>query len=173
MINMIKDDEYKEIVAPILMNNAFVEQMENIKHHDRTRLEHLIKVSYRSYRVAKALKLDYIKVARAGLLHDYYVESVYDQKGIKNKVKLYTIDHPKEAVKNAKSIFQISEVEEDIIRTHMFPLDVKVPKYAESWVVNLVDKAISTTEFGHKFGYQLTYASNIAFLFMLNIIRIG
>lgn len=173
MINMIQDEEYKDIVASILSNDTFIGQMESIRHHDSTRLKHLLKVSYKSYKVAKALKLDYVKVARAGLLHDYYIESVYDQKGIKDKVKLYTIAHPKEAVENAKRLFSLSEMEEDIIKTHMFPLDVKVPKYAESWVVNMVDKIVSTTEFGHKFSYQLTYATNIAFLFMLNAIRIG
>lgn len=173
MINMIQDEEYKDIVNSILSNDTFVEQMKSVRHHDSTRLEHLIKVSYQSYKVAKTLKLDYVKAARAGLLHDYYIESVYDQEGIIDKVRLYTIDHPKEAVENAKKIFDLSEIEEDIIRTHMFPMDVKIPKYAESWVVNLVDKVISTTEFGHKFSYQLTYATNIAFLFMLNAIRIG
>jgi Predicted HD superfamily hydrolase len=173
MINMIQDEEYKEIVDCILSNDTFVEQMNSVKHHDSTRLNHLIKVSYDSYKLAKALKLDYVKVARAGLLHDYYTKSVHDQKGIIDKVRLYTIDHPKEAVENAKKIMQLSEIEEDIIRSHMFPLDIKIPKYAESWVVNMVDTVISTKEFGHKFSYQLAYATNVAFLFMLNVIRIG
>ena len=36
--------------------------------------EHLIKVSYKSYKIAKKLDLDYVSVARAGLLHDFYLD---------------------------------------------------------------------------------------------------
>ncbi len=164
------DEEYKRIVAPIMSNEEFTSKMNNIKHHDSTRLNHMLKVSYKSYKIAKLLNLDYADVARAGLLHDYYLESVSEQKNIKDKVSLYTINHPKEAVINAKMMFDINEKEEDIIRTHMFPIDVKVPKYAESWIVSFVDKGISTVEFGRKFGYK--YITNILVVFVLNFLRV-
>ena len=147
------DEEYKKIVAPIMSNEEFKNKMNSIKHHDSTRLNHMLKVSYKSYKIAKMLKLDYADVARAGLLHDYYLESVYDQETIKDKVALYTVNHPKEAVDNARKTFGINEKEEDIIRTHMFPVDIKVPKYAESWIVSFVDKGVSTVEFGRKFSF--------------------
>ena len=164
------DEEYKLIVDPIMSNEEFKTKMENIKHHDSTRLNHMLKVSYKSYKIAKLLKLDYVDVARAGLLHDYYLDSVSEQKTIKDKVSLYTINHPKDAVENAKRLFNINEKEEDIIRTHMFPVDVKVPKYAESWIVSIVDKAISTAEFGRKFGYK--YATNLLVIFVLTFLRV-
>lgn len=165
------DEEYKKIVAPIMSNEEFVSSMDNIRHHDSTRLNHMLKVSYKSYKIAKTLKLDYEEVARAGLLHDYYLESVYEQDKIKDKVALYTINHPKTAVENAKEIFGINDKEEDIIRTHMFPIDVKVPKYAESWIVSFVDKGVSTVEFARKFGYQLKSSTNIMAIFILNVLR--
>ena len=165
------DEEYRSIVAPIMSNEEFVSTMENIRHHDSTRLNHMLKVSYKSYKIAKALDLDYIGVARAGLLHDYYLKSVYEQKNIKDKVALYTVNHPKEAVENAQKTFGINEKEEDIIRTHMFPVDIKIPKYAESWIVSFVDKGVSTVEFGRKFSYQFKYSTNLMFIFLFNIIR--
>lgn len=166
------DEEYQNIVASIMSNDEFISQMKNIKHHDSTRLNHMLKVSYKAYKIAKMLKLDYVEVARGGLLHDYYLDSVYNQKSIKDKISLYTVSHPKAAVENARRLFNISEKEEDIIRTHMFPIDVKVPKYAESWIVSLVDKGVSTAEFGRKFTYQFKYSTNIMFLFLLNLIRV-
>lgn len=166
------DEEYKKIVAPIMSNEEFKNKMNSIKHHDSTRLNHMLKVSYKSYKIAKMLKLDYADVARAGLLHDYYLESVYDQETIKDKVALYTVNHPKEAVDNAKKTFGINEKEEDIIRTHMFPVDIKVPKYAESWIVSFVDKGVSTVEFGRKFSCKYIYSTNILFVFLLNFIRV-
>ena len=170
---MMRDDEYQLIVDAILSNEDFSEPMKAMKHHNGTRLDHSLKVSYYSYKIAKALKLDYADVARGGLLHDFYLESVNEQENIKEKVLLYTLNHPKDALENAQSLFPVSSKEEDIIRTHMFPLDVKLPRYAESWVVNLVDTYVSTVEFGQKFGKQLTYAANFAVIFALNFVRLG
>ncbi len=170
---MIQDEEYNNIVSSILSEKEFSGKMKEIRHHDSTRLNHLLKVSYYSYKIAKSLGLDYREVARAGLLHDFYLDSVYDQGKLKDKVLLYTVRHPEAAVSNAKKFFSLSEKEEDIIRTHMFPLDVKVPKYAESWVVNFVDKGISTVEFGHKFSHQLTYMVNFYIIILLHMMRIG
>ena len=172
MMNYLQcDEEYKNIVESIMSNEEFVSSMDNIRHHDSTRLNHMLKVSYKSYKIAKMLKLDYAEVARAGLLHDYYLESVYDQDKIKDKVALYTINHPKQAVENARKMFGINDKEEDIIRTHMFPIDVKVPKYAESWIVSFVDKSVSTVEFGRKFSNQFKYSTNLMVIFLFNIAR--
>lgn len=171
MDKMLKDEEYISIVSSILATAEFSEEMSQIKHHDSTRLNHLLKVSYCSYKIAKYLRLDYDQVARAGLLHDFYLESVYDHDSIKERVLLYTIKHPQKAVENAKKYFQLTEKEEDIIRTHMFPVDIKVPKYAESWVVSFVDKGVSTIEFGHKFGCQVMNYANIIFILLLNFVR--
>ncbi len=173
MNKTFQDEEYNYIVSSILSEEEFSEKMSQIRHHDSNRLNHLMKVSYYSYKIAKYLRLDYEQVARAGLLHDFYLDSVYSQNSIKDKVLLYTMKHPEAAVKNAKKLFSLTEKEEDIIRTHMFPLDVKIPKYAESWVVNLVDKGISTAEFGNKFGHQLISMANVSFIIFLHFLRIG
>ena len=90
MNKIAKDEEYNSIVSSILTTKEFSETMSHIKHHNSTRLNHLLKVSYYSYKISKYLRLDYEEVARAGLLHDFYLDSVSDQKNIKDKVLLYT-----------------------------------------------------------------------------------
>ena len=70
----------------------------------------------------------------------------------------------------SKKLFT-NEKERDIIRTHMFPVNLAVPKYAESWLVSLVDKVIGLTEFTHKFGYKFAYAANVYLLFFINNIK--
>ena len=145
--------------------------MRDVKHHDSNRLQHSLKVSYYSYKVAKTLHLNYKAVARGGLLHDFFTERTVDYRKIRDKVKLYTGSHPKKAVKNAKKYFEISDLEEDIIRSHMFPIDIKIPKYAESWLVSSVDKTVSFYEFGKKFGHKLSYATNFALLFFINVLK--
>ena len=53
----------------------------------------------------------------------------------------------------------------------MFPINLSVPKYAESWVVSIVDKIVGTYEFSRKFGYKLVYATNVLMVFLLNSIK--
>ena len=165
-----KDEEYLSIIDNIMDNNEF-KQMNNIKHHNTTRMNHLIKVSYNSYKVAKLLKLDYKDVARAGLLHDFYTEEVNKCSNIKDKILLFSTKHPDSAVENSLRNFELSQKEINIIKTHMFPIDYKVPKYAESWIVSIVDKVVSFGEFGKKFGYSLTYVINLYLLFILNTLK--
>ena len=70
MANKIKDEEYLFIINHILENNEF-QKLNNIKHHNTTRMDHSLKGSYYSQKRAKALRLDYEDVARGGLLHDF------------------------------------------------------------------------------------------------------
>lgn len=52
---------------------------------------------------------------------------------------------PQKAVENAKRDFQIGEIEEDMIRCHMFPMTWKTPAYTESWVLCTADKICSVS----------------------------
>ena len=165
-----KDNEYLFIIDNIMENEEF-KKMDNIKHHNTTRLDHSLKVSYYSYKIAKSLRLDYKEVARAGLLHDFYTEEISECDKIKDKVLLFSVKHPNEAVENASKYFELSEKEINIIKSHMFPVDYKVPKYAESWIVSLVDKVLSFGEVSKKFSYKLTYMFNLYLLFVLNIVK--
>lgn len=164
-----KDAEYMNLVSDILELKEF-QQMKHIRHHDNNRMEHSLKVSYYSYKIAKALHVDYTEVARGGLLHDFFLERTVDYTKVKDKVLLYTTKHPQEALDNAKKYFRLSSKEEDIIKCHMFPLDYRVPKYIESWIVNLVDTGLSTHEFSKKFSYKLSYATNVMMILLLNAI---
>ena len=170
MANYELDEEYMRIVSHILNNEEF-SKLKDIKHHNSTRLNHCLKVSYKSYVIAKKLKLDYEDVARAGLLHDFYLGQVNEQKGVKDKFLLFTTQHPGQAVKNSLKYFNLSDKEIDIIRTHMFPVDIKVPKYAESWLVSFIDKTVSTKEFSQKFSNKLSWTLNISIIMLFNILK--
>lgn len=169
-LKKIVDKEYLSIVQDILNHDEY-KKLNDIKHHNTTRYDHCLKVSYYSYKIAKLLKLKSDDVARGGLLHDFFSDrTIYHDRTIE-KVKLYTVEHPKLAVENAKKHFKISKVEEDIIRSHMFPIDIKIPKYAESWIVGGVDKVLGTFEFGKKASHKLGYAANLYLLLLLNMLK--
>ena len=165
-----KDEEYLFIINNIMENKEF-KKIDNIKHHNTTRLDHSIKVSYYSYIIAKSLRLDYKEVARGGLLHDFYIDKISECTKVKDKIKLFSTKHPKDAVINASSQFNLSEKEINIIESHMFPVDYRIPKYAESWIVSFVDKVLSVGEFSKKFSYKLSYVFNLYLIFILNVIK--
>ena len=170
MTKKIKDQEYLYIINHILENNEF-KKMSDIKHHNTTRMDHSLKVSYYSYVIAKSLRLDYEDVARGGLLHDFYIDEIRKCKKVKDKILLFSTKHPNDAVINASNNFELSEKEINIIKSHMFPVDYRVPKYAESWIVSLVDKVLSFGEFSKRFSSKLGYFANLYLLFILNIIK--
>lgn len=159
------DIEYINYVNDILNHDEF-KKLGNIIHHEDNRLDHSIRVSYRAYKLAKLLKLDYTSVARAGLLHDFFFT---DNKLISKKERVKTLfNHPIEACDNASKYFYLSELEKDIITTHMFPIGRRVPKYAESWLVDMVDDVVSIREKGKVVYRQLSTAMSFILVLLLN-----
>lgn len=140
------DHEYMSIVGDILENKEVLKLDKITHHHYTTRLTHSIFVSYVSYKITKARGLDYVSTARAGLLHDFFLEE-------REEVELlgmgsHNAAHPKIALKNARKITEINDLEKDIILKHMFlcTFSFKAPKYQESLIVSMVDKYCAIQE---------------------------
>lgn len=163
-----KDLQYMSIVNNILDNDEFV-KIKKIEHHGISRYDHSLKVSYYSYKIAKVLHLDYEQTAVGGLLHDFFLSP--ENRTQKERLKS-VFTHPKQAVAMARTQFELTKKEEDMIRSHMFPINLSVPKYAESWIVSLVDKCVATNEFAIKFRFRLKYAYNLFLLFAISFIKL-
>lgn len=139
------DAEYLSYVSDLINNEKLRKLDDIVHHHYTTRFKHSLYVSYVSYRVAKHFGLDAKATARAGLLHDFFLEgrdeiAVLEQ-GSHNFV------HPKLALENAKELTEISKKEEDIILKHMFLCTkCSLPKYSESYVVTCIDKYCALAE---------------------------
>ena len=138
------DKKFDNIIRDV-MNDIDFKEIDTCVHHGISRLEHSLRVSYYSYKVTKVLGLDYKETAIAGLLHDFFLS-----KNLNVSDKFTSMfEHPKKALENAESHFYLSDMQKDIIVSHMFPLiPNKPPKFLESWVVSLVDKFVATYEFG-------------------------
>lgn len=136
-------DEYLKIISD-LVNTPVVRSMEQFMHHsDLSCFFHSINVSYHSYIVCRFLGLDYIGAARGGLLHDLFL---YDWHITKVEEGMHGFTHPHTALKNANAHFLLNDLEKDIIKKHMWPLTVKLPKYKESFIVCMVDKYCAVME---------------------------
>jgi len=116
-------------------------------------------VAKATYRCTKALKLDYKSATRAALLHDFYFDSDFADLSI-NKFRT----HASIALKNAKSTYDLTKKEENIIASHMFPICLVSPKYIESWIVSTIDKVVAVYE-GYRFNLSLIFSVWTIFLF--------
>jgi uncharacterized protein len=108
-------------------------------------------VSYYNYLVCRKLGLDSKAAARAGFLHDLYLYDWRERERKKGE-KRHGTYHPRVALKNAKEHFDIAKREEDMIVKHMWPLTVKLPKYAESYVIVAIDKYSAAVEISMHLG---------------------
>lgn len=164
-MNKYKNSEFHRIVKPLLDSCPFEETKKN-KHHGITRYEHSMRVAYFSYIVTKFLRLDYKETTEAALLHDFFTDEVKDKNGIARLRQ-----HPSCAVENAKKYFELSAKQEDIIKTHMFPVTFTPPKYLESWIVDLVDDVASIYERGKTMKNEIKTAVSFVFVFLINYIK--
>lgn len=143
---LLDDDEYLKIVAPI-MNNSEFKKRKKWKHHENVSLyEHLVIVSYMSYKICKKKGWNYRDAAIGGLLHDFYYEPWQDNINKKEKFfKQHGFVHARKAMYNAYKTFPkfMNKRVANIIQRHMFPLNIIPPRYKEGWVVTYVDKKVS------------------------------
>ena len=160
-----KDEEFRQIIKPILDNSNF-EETKSVIHHGITRYDHSMRVAYFSYIITKFLRLDYKETTEAALLHDFFTEEVKD----KNQVARLR-QHPTYAVENAKKYFDLSEKQEDIIKTHMFPITFTPPKYLESWIVDLVDDVSAIYEQATTTSKKLKTSFVVLIILTLNFIK--
>lgn len=63
--------------------------------------------------------------------------------------------HPRIALHNAEHLTQLNDKERDIIIKHMWGATLALPKYAESFIVSLVDDYAATAEVAHPWRRQL------------------
>ena len=140
----IREHEFLELTRELLDSDQ-VRMMGRWKHHGPvTTLDHSLFVAYSSYRVARFLRLDAHAAARGGLLHDLYL---YDSKDKSAHPGNQCFDHPVFALRNAQALCgRLTEKEQNIIISHMWPLARRMPRCREALVVNLADKLCATAE---------------------------
>ena len=141
---ILQDKEYLKIISDLLQNQKVIEMKQYRQHHCTSCFDHCLFVSYNTYLICKKHKLDYISAARAGLLHDLFL---YDWRKRENGRKgLHAFTHPKEALRQALTITELNDKEQDIIKNHMWPVTPKFPKYKETYIITLVDKYSAVAE---------------------------
>src|SRR5574344_305068 len=136
--------EYYSIYSEFNNVNKY-RALKTIVHHGNNRLYHILRVSKLSFFVSKNLGIDYISCTRGALMHDFF--TIEDLSRKDNRYNKYLKGHPTQALSNSKEFFDVNEIEEDIILSHMYPITRQKPKYIESKIVCICDTIVSVYEF--------------------------
>lgn len=157
-------NEFETIVNDILINNKFKE-LDKEMHHGISRMGHCLRVAKGTYNVTKKLKLNYKSATRAALMHDFYLTEELETKNCFTALS----DHPQKAFETASEFYNLSSLEANIIKSHMFPLGRTFPRHAESWIVTLVDKSVA---FYEMYRYKLSLKLGIYLIFAFNMLTV-
>lgn len=141
---ILKDEEYLSLIRDLLRQPKVIQMRQYRQHHNVNCFDHCLFVSYNTYLICKKNNLDYVSAARAGMLHDLFL---YDWRKRENGRKgHHAFTHPKEALRQALTITNLNDKEQDIIKNHMWPVTPKFPKYKETYIITLVDKYFAVAE---------------------------
>lgn len=131
--------------ADILKSSNMQKEKKFMQHGKVSVYSHSIKVAALSLFLAELfrLKVNRDAMMRGALLHDYFL---YDWHEKDASHRLHGFSHARTALKNAKRDFELNAIEVDVIQKHMFPLNLKPPKYKESALVCIADKISALEE---------------------------
>jgi len=141
---MTKNDIFKELTA-----SPKYQAVKKFRQHGNYSVyDHSIRVYNTCFKMVKRyhLKVDEKALAKAALLHDYFLYDWHD----KDCPRHHFTQHPRRAIKNAKRDFGLTEKEVKIMRSHMFPASLKFPSSKEAIILCLADKRCAVYEFIHR-----------------------
>lgn len=130
----------------ILNSRVFQKMNEFMQHGDTTTLEHSINVAEVALQFVEKhnIKCDRRSLVVGGLLHDFFLYDYHD-KNCRRK-KLHAFRHPTIALTNAEKYFDLNETEKEIIKKHMWPVTIIIPKRKETWIIVWADKICAIKE---------------------------
>lgn len=134
--------------SDIIDSDNFKKTKAHIQHGNKTVNEHCMDVAIYSLLLCNSLGLHCNKrdLVRGALLHDYFLYDWHDKEYLTQRKRLHGFRHPGIALKNADKEYELTDIQRDIIKKHMFPLVPFPPTCKEAWVVTAADKYCSFME---------------------------
>mgnify|MGYP002626555616 CR=1 FL=1 len=146
-----EERELQRIIEPLANDPKALEMKKYIQHSHISTYDHCMDVCRHCFYFVRRhkLKVDEEALVRAAFLHDYYLYDWHTHGD-----KLHGYHHAKIAMMNARRDFNITELESEIIKTHMWPLNLmSVPSTKEALLLSMADKFCSARETLMKYGF--------------------
>ena len=136
--------EKSEAFRKITENKKYQRTRDLRQHGNVTVFEHSVYVAETSLKLSKKLhiKIDEETMIKCALLHDYFLYDWHD----KNHPKFHGFRHASIAAENANRDFGLTEKEYKAIRSHMFPLNLRIPTSREALLLTIADKYCAASE---------------------------
>lgn len=139
-----------------LRDNPTIQELKKYPNHKISNLyDHSSRVALCAYDLSRRLhiRVDGMSLAKGAMLHDFYLYQARGNKEI--GARAHWFGHPVTALKNAEKEFTLTELEKNIITSHMWPLTfLHVPRSREAFLVSLADKVCAFGEMILKRNYM-------------------
>ena len=145
----MRRNDYLEIIRyhakDILESKGMNKEKKFIQHGNVSVYEHSINVTIECLKIIEYtnIPVDIKSLIRGSLLHDYFL---YDWHIPDKSHNWHGFIHANIALKNAQKDFKLNEIEKNMIKRHMFPLNIIPPKYREGIILCIADKIVATKE---------------------------
>lgn len=138
-------DDLLDLGSDILCSPGMAQTKQFAHHGHISVYDHSLHVARCSLHISRRLRLhtDERALVRGALLHDYYLYDWHIQDG---SHRWHGFIHAKRALRNAERDFSLNDIERDMIVTHMFPMNLRLPHYRESLILTVADKLCSIQE---------------------------
>ncbi len=141
--------DYMEMIKyygkEILESKNMQKEKTFMQHGNISVFDHSVAVTIKCLKIAHKLGIpvDQKTLIRGALLHDYFL---YDWHESDKSHRLHGFTHAKKALLNAEKEYELNDIERNMIYCHMFPLNLRIPKFRESIILCIADKIVATKE---------------------------
>ena len=130
-----------------ILNSEKYQELDNyMQHGTLTVKDHSINVANKciEYVNKHNIECDKKSLVVGALLHDFFLYDWHIKGNRLNKMHAFT--HPAIALKNAEQYYELNKIEKDMIKKHMWPTTIVLPKEKETWIIVLIDKICAFQE---------------------------
>ncbi|MCR4923163.1 MAG: HD domain-containing protein [Lachnospiraceae bacterium] len=137
-------DDFKAHIKKLISDPKIRKMDRYTQHGSVSTFRHCYRVAKKSYDMSRwlNLKVNTGEMLKGAMLHDYFLYDWHNRGD-----KLHGYHHPHVALKNALKDFSLTNKEQNIIKSHMWPLTIThIPRSREAILVCIADKICSIEE---------------------------
>ncbi len=133
--------------ADVLDSDGHKNCAKYIQHGDTSIQDHTISVACMCIKLTRVFHVknyDHYDLIRGALLHDYFCYDWHVKDESRKGLHGYT--HASEAVQRAAAEYSVTPGMAMAMKTHMWPLNIAIPRTREAWILTTADKICSFNE---------------------------